>query len=195
MASGTPREKASQRLQLLTGLQLERAAKLVNATIDGATDHALELINGFGPVPTSMTTARADQLRYICERVGRLVTQREVEVLFRVTSTTARSILTTLQATYAEALRTKFLDRMRDDVKVIAAGNQTDGLRWKLRFTETNTCDAAVTELARQGLAGEIASEGPNALSVPQTVTVEDSSVDPLKALDIPRPISRGKRA
>jgi hypothetical protein len=147
------RARAVERLTSLGGLSQQDAAALVDAAVAGAVDHAFELVNGSGPVPTAMTTTKADQLRFICERAGRLLTQREVEILFRVTPTAAKSIMTTMLATYEEALREKFLTRMRADVKVIASGNDDNGLTWTLRFNDSANVDVAWSELERLGLA------------------------------------------
>ncbi len=149
------RDRAIERLANLGGLTQANAATLTDAALAGAMDQAFELINGSSAVPTSMTTSKADQLRFICDRAGRLLSQREVEILFRVTATSARSILTTMLATYEEALREKFLARMRDDAKVIASGTEEAGLTWTLRFSESSTLDAAWAEVMRLGLAGD----------------------------------------
>jgi hypothetical protein len=165
------RSRAVARLQTLGGLTKEDADALVEAALAGAVDQAFELIIGTGPVPTSMSTSRADQLRFICDRAGRLLSQREVEMLFRVTSTTAKTILTTMLATYEESLREKFLDRMRADAKVVPSGSEDAGLTWTLRFTEASTYDAAWSEVSRLGFASETtASPTARTLTLPRTV-------------------------
>ena len=140
------RSRAIERLRTLGGLSHAQAGALTDAALAGAVDQAFELVNGSSAVPTSMTTSKADQLRFICDRAGRMLTQREVEILFRVTAMSARSILTTMLATYEEALREKFLARMRADAKVIASGTEDAGLTWTLRFSESSTVDAAWAE-------------------------------------------------
>jgi hypothetical protein len=149
------RERAIAHLSRLGGLSARDASALVDAALLGAVDHTLELINGAGPVPTTITTARADQLRFVCERAGRLVSQREVELLFRITPRAAQSALVTMLATYEEALRDKFLARFRADVVVIPSGTTDTVLTWTLRFTESTTLDAAWSELTRLGLLAE----------------------------------------
>lgn len=171
------REHAIERLKQLGGVSQADAEVLVDAALAGAVDHAFELINGSGAVPTAMTTSKADQLRWICDRAGRLVSQREVEILFRVTSTTARSILNTMLATYEESLRGRFLERMRADVAVLASGTQDTGLTWTLRFTEPSTFDAAWSELARLGVLGQCEGNlAQRKIIVPRTVTMDGIS-------------------
>ncbi len=94
-------------------------------------------------------------MRFVCERAGRLVSQREVELLLRITPRAAQSALVTMLATYEEALRDKFLARFRADAVVIPSGTTDSGLTWTLRFTESTTLDAAWSELTRLGLLAE----------------------------------------
>ncbi len=173
----------------LGGLSQAKAAALTDAAVAGAVDQAFELINGSSAVPTSMTTSKADQLRFVCDRAGRLLSQREVEILFRVTATSARSILTTMLATYEEALREKFLARMRGDAKVMASGNEDAGLTWTLRFTEPSTLDAAWAEVVRLGLAGDAEMNASRrTITVPRTVTRDSKKVKTLDELGLPAP-------
>jgi hypothetical protein len=182
-------QRARDRLTTLGGLSAESADALVDAVVAGAVDHAFELINGSGPVPTSMTTAKADQLRWICERLGRLVSQREVEITFRITPASARSILNTMLATYEEGLREQFLDRMRADATVIASGTADTELTWTLRFTESATFDAAWSELSRLGLLSVAeASTSQRRVTVPRVATLDGKEISLLPALGIEEP-------
>jgi hypothetical protein len=182
---------AVDRLVMLGGLSKSEATGLVDATLAGAVDHAFELISGDGPVPTSMTTSKADQLRWICDRLGRLVSQREVELVFRITPATARTILNTMLATYEEGLREQFLDRMRTDATVLATGSDEEGLTWTLRFSEASTYEAAWTELARLGLLGEAEGNvGQRKVTVPRSARIGGRAkpADVLDALGVPEP-------
>jgi hypothetical protein len=183
------RARAVDRLVRLGGLSKEAAGLLVDAAVAGTVDQAFSVINGSSAVPTSMTTAKAEQLRFICDRAGRLLSQREVEILFRVTATSARSILTTMLATYEESLREKFLDRMRADAKVIASGTADTGLTWTVRFSESSTLDAASGELARLGYATEAdVNSSRRTIVVPRTIGSGPASVDVLERLGLAAP-------
>ena len=183
------RTRAVDRLQTLGGLSKTNSGALVDAALAGAVDHAFELINGSSSVPTSMTTSKADQLRFVCDRAGRLLSQREVEILFRVTPTAARSILTTMLATYEEGLREKFLARMRADCKVTPSGTNDTGLTWTLRFSESSTLDAAWAELSRLSLASECeVNSSRKTVIVPRTVGSGASAGNPLGDLGIDTP-------
>lgn len=179
------RSKSIERLISHGGLEEGTAASLVDAAVAGAVDHAFELINGSSAVPTAMNTARADMLRFICDRAGRLVSQREVEILFRVTGTTARSTINTMMATYEEALRDEFVARMRADAKVLKTGNEDDGLTWTIRFSESSTFDTAWSEIQRVGLATETESNSSRrAIVVPRKI----GDTDVLETLGIEEP-------
>jgi hypothetical protein len=180
------RAQAIARLITLGGLSQSQAEGLTDAAIAGAVDQAFELINGSSAVPTSMTTSKADQLRFICDRAGRLLSQREVEILFRVTATTARSVLTTMLATYEEALREKFLARMRGDAKVIASGTEEAGLTWTIRFSESSTLDAAWGEISRLGLLADAEiNASRRTVTLPRKISRGSKKVDTLSELGL----------
>lgn len=183
------REGAIARLVALGGLSQKDAERLVDAALDGAIDQALEMINGSGPVPTSMATSKADQLRFICGRADRLLTQREVEIIFRITATAARNVMATMLATYQEGLREKFLARMRSDVRVSASGTKDTSLKWTLRFSEPGILELAWAEIERLGLAADtVRDTGRKTLVVPRSITDNRKRIDPLKLLGIPKP-------
>lgn len=185
-------QRAVDRLRGLGGLPQEKAEALVEAIINGAVEHAFELVNGSGPVPTAMTTSKADQLRWICERAGRLLSQREVEIIFRVTATSARAIVNSMLATYEESLREKFLDRMRSDATVLPTGSSDVGLTWTLRFSESGTYDAAWSELARRGLLPQCeGNAAARRIVISRTVQFEGSAVDPLELLGLEEPANK----
>src|ERR671919_2165524 len=180
---------AVDRLETLGGLSRAEATALVDAVVAGAVDHAFELINGSSPVPTSMSTAKADELRWICDRLGRLVSQREVELIFRITPTSARTIVNTMLATYEEGLREQFLERMRTDATVLPSGSDEGGLTWTLRFTEASTFDAAWSELLRLGLLGQSeAHPSHRKITIPRRATVGGKAADVLAALGVREP-------
>jgi hypothetical protein len=189
------RGRAVARTMTLLTINEQRAAALVDAVVAGAVAQALELINGSGPVPTTMVTARADQVRFICDRAGRILTQREIEVLLRITGTAARGVINTMNATYAEALRNKRLDWMRNDATVSSTGSIDSGLSWTLRFTEESTLDEAWTELQRIGIAGQSQRDmSQMTVTFPQQALVDGLGVDALKQLGLTRPKQRSKR-
>lgn len=181
-------EASVERFRTLAGLGEKEARTLVKAVLDASQDQALETIGGSGPIPSNVTALRAEHVRFVCLRANRILDQREVEVLFRVTSTTARSVLATMRATYEESLRQQFLERMRRDATVRASGSDQTALCWKVTFTETATFEIARTELLRLGTPEMILDESStrHMLEVPQAAKAGGKS--PLELLEISAP-------
>lgn len=81
MAADDADNDAANRLVSLAGLSKDQADALVKAGLQAAEDQTLETITGAGPLPSTMTATRAQQLHYVCLNAKRILTQREVEVL------------------------------------------------------------------------------------------------------------------
>lgn len=160
------RAKAAERFKSLAGLPKEEAETLVDAALQAAVNQMLDTIMGSGPMPSALTLTRADQLHYVCLQAGRILTQREVGVLFRTTPGNARSIITAASATYEEALHAQAIAEMRSDGLATAIGSDTDGFRWRVKFTQSATYNTAHDELERLGLL-------PWADPKPSTLTIE----------------------
>jgi hypothetical protein len=120
--------------------------------IEGASDQAAETVTGSAAPPSAMTALRAEHLYFVCLRANRVLKQREVEVLWRVKPATAKSILTSMRASYEEAVRSRFADRMRTDAVVEATGSTDAGLTWTLRFSDPTNAEFAWSEIQRLGL-------------------------------------------
>lgn len=142
-------EVAIRRIQELTGADEGQARGLLEAHLYGALDVTMEEVAGSGPVATNMSSARADHLKCTCERAGRILSEREAEVVLRSPASTARSVLTRMKATYEEALREQFLEQMRQDAVVRQKGNEEDGLLWEVEFTESGPFDLCRAEIRR----------------------------------------------
>jgi hypothetical protein len=158
--------KAKERLRTLSGATEAEAEDLFKAMLRAAARQALELTTGSGPVPSNLTAARAEYIHFVCLEAGRILDQREVEVLLRATTSAARSVFTTMRATYEEALRSQFLARMREDVQVRSTGNVDSGLRWSLVFSETSTYEMARAELFNGDFADAIETDLPTKHSI-----------------------------
>jgi len=142
-----------------------------------------------------VTAIRADELRYVCLQADRVLTQREVGVLFRTTPTNARAILVSMTATYEQALHAQFVAEMRSAVAIVEpAGTQDEGMRWRIRFDQRAGYDTAHAELERIGLL-KFATFDDAALTVEfrQSVETPDGPVDVLARLGLqaPRPDGR----
>jgi hypothetical protein len=182
-------EKAVSRFQSLAGSPTAEANPLVDALLLAAQDQLLETITGAGPVPSNMVAARAELLYYACQRAGRILEQREVEVLFRTLPANARAILAMMHATYEEALREYFLDRMRRGARVASAGTDATGLRWVITFSDGSNFQTAWDEIQRLGFGDDaIPNSRSRAVDIPQSATLDGTTIDTLDALGLARP-------
>ena len=182
-------QKAVNRFKSLAGSPTKEVESLVDALMKAAQDQLLETITGSGPVPSNMVAARAELLYYSCVRMGRILEQREVEVLFRTLPTNARSIMATMHATYEEALREQFLERMRRGARIERAGTDERGLRWNITFSDATNFQTAWDEIQRLGLGDEAgANSRARAIDIPVSANVESETIDTLAALGLPSP-------
>jgi hypothetical protein len=184
------RQAAIDRFVSVLGVDQSEAARLVDAALSGIVDQALETISGYGPVPTAMGDLKADQVRYACLRAGRMLKQKEVEVLFRVKPSTARNILSGLRAVYGGLLRDQTLAEMQSDATIIGGGSAETELTWVVKFSERATYDAALAELGRNGLLA-VTDERPiqRTIEVPRVVRRGSRKVKPLEILGIEPPV------
>lgn len=143
---------AVDRLGHLLGTDAEEAQALFAAMVEGAADQAAETVTGSSAPPSAMLALRAEHLYFVCLRANRVLKQREVEVLWRVKPATAKSILTTMRASYEESMRSRFADRMRADAVVEATGSAESGLSWTVRFSDPTNAEFAWSEIQRLGL-------------------------------------------
>lgn len=188
------RTEAIDRFVSLAGLPESAAQALVEAALQAAVDQTLDIITGQGPVPSAVTAIRADNLRYACLQAGRVLTQREVGVLFRTTPASARSILVMMSATYEQALHMQFVTEMREAASVDPAGTQDAGLTWRVRFSQRAAYDTARAELERLGLL-KFATFDDDAETVEfrQSVNTQNGDIDILARLGL-EPPPTGKR-
>jgi hypothetical protein len=177
------RADAIKHVRFLMGSSAESAEALIDAVLLSAIDQVFETILGVGAVPSAVIAVRAEQLKNMCLQAKRMLTQREVEVLFRVPATVARAIITTTNATYETALRANFLERMRSDATVTKTGSVQQGQFWSLRFSEESTYELAEAEARRVGV---LRSVDPGNLTV--IVELQHDGRESLELLEIPKP-------
>lgn len=78
------------------------APVLVDAYLNAMARNAYSRTVESGPVPTSLVTERSAILIEISRQLGRVIEDFEIQALFRVTAPQARSMRTTLLATYSD---------------------------------------------------------------------------------------------
>lgn len=180
---------AVDRLQHLTGMSEEEAKALFDAMVAGAADQAAETVTGSSAPPSTIIALRAESLYFACLRAGRVLKQREVEVLWRVKAATAKSILTTMRATYEESVRAQFAERMRADAVVDPTGTAEAGLTWTVRFTDPVNAEFAWAEIQRLRL-DRLCDYSGRTVTLPRVVQQDKNKVDPLAelCLSVPKP-------
>ena len=77
--------------------------QLVAALCEAAQAELLSMVSGGEPYPSSMSDLRALRLRYMCQAAERLLTTREVSVLFHTTDSGAQSLLTRMEVLPGQA--------------------------------------------------------------------------------------------
>jgi hypothetical protein len=187
---------AKQVLTTFGGLSDEDAEQLVEAVVTAARAEVLDQIAGAAPAPSSVVDLRALRLRYICAAVGRMLSRREVELLFRLTPTAADSVIRRLQALYPAAVE-EFLAALVARGSVTAtgtAGGENEG--WEIYFPEPAGLEHARQLLDRRRL-GDAARVNRQAqtLRVPRVVTARAGQAhDPLAILGLKPPRARRAR-
>jgi hypothetical protein len=140
----------AQHLVTYAGLEAQDAGKLVDALCQAAQGELLTMVSGSEPYPSSMTDLRALRLRYICQAAERLLSPREVAILFKTTDSGAQTLLTRMERLYPAAVD-RYLDRL-----VATAGRfDTDGdaehPRVIFYFPQLGAWEHAIAKLERAG--------------------------------------------
>lgn len=137
--------------------------KVAEAWLRGVLRQAIELNVASAPVPSTMGALRADLLMHVSVELKRLVTEREAEVMLRLTPTAARSAHRTMKAIYEDLLEDFVwkwtfseakLDKKRGSFMGVANG-------YRVTFPSKDAAEAAVAELRRRGVPVERKTDEP----------------------------------
>jgi hypothetical protein len=158
---------------------------LVRAVEDGAVDEARETIAGGGPAPSSMSDYRATRLAHIVARLKRPLRRREVELVFRVTPTTARSIVTRMHAMFPDVLEEPaLLAAVSKSAHPEDLGRQGGRRRYRITFDDEAAFNAAYALFNQRGLIEDVRrDERALTFDVPQRMGPRRE--DPLEMLGI----------
>jgi hypothetical protein len=179
------RNAARSTLKEYAGLETAEADALVAAVTAAAEREALELLAGDAPVPSSLADARALRLRYITESAGRALKPREVEVILRVSPSTALSVLRRMNATYPRAVDGFLKQVVKETATVTKTGNQETGFRYQIYFDEPGGLEYAYQLLQRRGLTHDVRLKRVDQLlDLPRKI----DGHDPLAALGLTPP-------
>ena len=131
------------------------AASLVRAYLDAMARNALFRTTDDGPVPTSLSVERSLLLIQISRELNRVIEDYEIQALFRVTPSQAKTMRTTLFATYPDianelALTWSLVDARQD------GRQKTPGFTGTvIVFTSDDRRDAFVDYSKRMGISVE----------------------------------------
>jgi hypothetical protein len=143
------RSTTVEHLTAYAGLPEVDAKKLVSALCDAAQAELLTMISGSEPYPTSMSDLRALRLRYICQAAERLLSPREVAILFRTTDSSAQTLLTRMERLYPAAID-RYLDALVAKTGYWkAVGNDAKNPRIIIDFPQLGAWEHATTKLER----------------------------------------------
>jgi hypothetical protein len=179
------RDAAREALEEYAGLDTAEATKLLEAVVAAAEREALEVLAGDAPVPSSLADARALRLRYITESAGRALKPREVEVILRVASSTALSVLRRMNATYPRAVDQYLKKVVKDTSTVTKTGSQEAGFRYQIFFDDLGGLEYAYQLLQRKGLTHDVRVRRPDqVIDLPRKI----NGRDPLSVLGLTAP-------
>lgn len=124
-----------QHLQQYAKLSGSASKQLVAALCEAAQAELLSMVSGGEPYPSSMSDLRALRLRYMCQAAERLLTTREVSVLFHTTDSGAQSLLTRMEVLYPAAVA-KYLDDLVSSTGHWKLSGKPDDPRYLLDFEQ-----------------------------------------------------------
>jgi len=156
-----------QHLQSYAGLDAETAETLVDALCNAAQAELLTMVSGNEPYPTSMSDLRALRLRYICQAAERLLTPRQVAVLFRTTDSAAQTLLTRMERLYPAAVE-RYLDALVAEGYWKSAGGSAKDRRVLLFFLQLGALEHAVSKLERAGVTDMQVSRSALTIETPE---------------------------
>ena len=179
-------EDAKHVLVTFGGLADEDADELVAAVIAAARQEMLDHVVGVAPVPSSAVDIRALRLRYISEALGRMLSRREVELLFRLAPGPADSVIRRLQALYPSAVE-DYLEALVGRGRVTATGTAAGGDEgWEIYFPEPAGLEHARQLFDRRRIDDFRIRRSAQTLEVRRTVTDRNGDEhDPLEILGL----------
>lgn len=148
------RKEAITALQDNAGTTAAEAATIVDAVRAAAEDEALDSVAGAVPLPSAMSDLRAARLQRVYEHFGeRNLTKLELQAIFRVGDAQAVSIDRRMRASFprlANRLLTNAVEKSAGEVR--REGDNQDGYRYVIEFSQLSGLDAAELLLERRGL-------------------------------------------
>jgi hypothetical protein len=180
---------AVEALRTYAGLEEKDAAELVEKLKVAAAEEAVDVLAGTAPVPSNMTDARALRLRYICRVLGRKLTPREIEVIFRMTRSQASAVEGRMAALYPDEIEKFMRALVSRTAEAVPVGSADKGnLGYEISFDEEAAYDFAIQLLEREGMTHPLRKH-PSRPSIEVREKMRDrygNERDPITVLNIP---------
>jgi hypothetical protein len=186
----TLEDDAASVMRTYAGLGTDDAAALVAAVQAAVVREALDVIAGDAPVASNLTDSRALRLRRICEELGRTLTPREVEVVFRLPPQAAGSVDRRMRATYPQAVDGFMRSLVSDTATATKTGDADKGFRYDVFFDDRAALEFAVQILQREGMTRNLKQRSTEqVLDVPRSMRDrQGTDRDPLDVLGVTKP-------
>lgn len=129
-----------------------QAQSLVDAYLRAVERHAFVRTTDAGPVPTSLTVERSSMLIEISRQLRRVIEDYEIRALFRVTPAQAKSMRTTLLATYGDVTDGLMLEWSLMESSMLGEGRDGDVEGQKIKFADEDRLAAFKEQCQRAGV-------------------------------------------
>jgi hypothetical protein len=183
-------QAAAATLKTYAGLADGDAAALVEKLKEAAAQETVDVVAGVAPVPSNMTDSRALRLRYICRVLGRKLTPREIEVVFRLTPSQASTVQGRMAALYPDDIESFMRGLVSSAGEAVPTGSAGAGdLGYEISFDEPAAYDFAIQLLEREGMT-HLLRKHPSRLSIEVRDKMKDrygNDRDPVSVLAVPK--------
>ena len=161
----------------------EDLEELLDAIETAAKDEFFDLIAGTDPIPSNMGDARALRLRRICETLRRELTNREIQVVFRIGESAARSVDNRMRATYPrqmDRIKTARIEAMRRGATVHRIHPRDEDERYKVHFAQPSGLGLARELLADANCLRNVEQPDEEHLILPLSIETPSRRINPL---------------
>lgn len=165
-------DEATEHLREHAALTAAEASAVVDAVIRAAGAEAIDAIADDSPPPTALADVRAARVVRICKEINRMLRPIEVEVILRVPSSTAQSIINRVRATYPQRVQPwtqQLVAEQSDAPRDISTEDQPD--HWQVTFKDPAVLEYAYDLLRRRGMTRNVTRKrSEQALKFPREV-------------------------
>lgn len=131
--------------------QRGNASQLADAYLSGVEAYAIERTTANGPVPTSLPVERAAMLFEVCQKLGRVIEDYEIEALLRLPPALAKAVRRTLLATYPDSTNSLIVAWAIQGAKY-RGKFELDFVGHKIQFADSDRRDGYKEVKQREGI-------------------------------------------